>query len=314
MSIQEHSNESKKIQNKRDLLDQVTNGTIQTGTIFSQVVKSKGWTKVNKDLEDKVYSFIENHPNVIHSPIMNDCVSVKDIGDPTTVHKVPKLLLQVSIRELHNDLIEQLPEASKDGIPLVSDAKLRQMIPPQLKKMTERYKQMCGCSDCVSVGYCHQDNNSYISLFGTNLQQKRDSFLPGSRSWTNANEKLTAFLDECERKERPKDALSLLQCQPVDTAFPDLVHYNCAKGTCEACPQMRPHPVLMRSNKLITFHAYEVVTTCTEHGVLSAQCCPQCEIKRDGELVGKLYKKRQLVVKRTKNTKISSTIIIYLRC
>ena len=62
---------------------------------------------------------------------------VKDKEDPTTVHKVPKLLLQVSIRELHNDLIEQLPEASKDGIPLISDNKLREMIPPQVKKMTD---------------------------------------------------------------------------------------------------------------------------------------------------------------------------------
>jgi len=31
-------------------------------------------------------------------------------------------------------LIEQLPEASKDGIPLISDTKLRQMMPPQVKK------------------------------------------------------------------------------------------------------------------------------------------------------------------------------------
>ena len=33
---------------------------------------------------------------------------------------------------------------------------------------------------------------------------------------------------------------------------------------------MRPHSVLMRLNTKILFHAYEMVTTCTEHGVLSA--------------------------------------------
>ncbi|MCP4913590.1 MAG: hypothetical protein GY909_10760, partial [Oligoflexia bacterium] len=170
-----------KVQGNRDLLEQDTNGVLQTGgTIFSQVVKSKGWTKVNKELEENVISFIVNHPNVVQSPIMNDFVLVKDKEDPTIVNKVPKLLLQLSIRELHNDLIEQLPEASKDGIPLISDTKLRAMIPPQVKKMTERYKEMCGCSDCVSVGYFHRDNNKYISLFGTELKKKRDSFLPGS--------------------------------------------------------------------------------------------------------------------------------------
>ena len=163
-----------KAQDKRDLLEEVADGSSQTGTLFSQVVKRKGWTKVNKELEEKVVSFIKNHPNVVQSPIMNDYVSVKDTVDPSVVQKVPKLLLQVSIRELHNDLIEQLPEASKDGIPLISDTKLREMMPPQVKKMTERYKEMCGCTDCVSIGYFHRDNNVYTMLFGNNLKKIRD--------------------------------------------------------------------------------------------------------------------------------------------
>ena len=162
---------------------------------------------------------------------------------------------------------------------------------------------MCGCTDCVSVGYFHRDNNIYTKLFSSNLKQIRDRLLPGSRSWTQANEQLTAFLDEDVPKERPKDALNLLQCQPCDVSFPDLVHYSCAKGTCQCCPKMRPHSVLMRSSKTILFHTYEMVTTCTEHGVLSTESngsCDHCDRKRDGELVGKLYKKRQLVLKKTK--------------
>ena len=116
----------KENQAKRDLLKlrSKRNGVVPTGTLFSQVVKSKGWTKVNKELEEKVHSFIVTHPNVVQSPTMNDYVRVKDKDDPSVLHEVPKLLLQVSIRELHNDLIEQLPEASKDGIPLVSDTSL----------------------------------------------------------------------------------------------------------------------------------------------------------------------------------------------
>ena len=39
--------------------------------LVSQVVKRKGWTKVSEDLEEKVISFIENHPSVVQSPIMN---------------------------------------------------------------------------------------------------------------------------------------------------------------------------------------------------------------------------------------------------
>ena len=94
-----------------------------------------------------------------------------------------------------------------------------------------------------------------------------------------------------------------MQCQPCDDAFPDLVHYNCAKGTCQYFPKIRPYSVLMCSNKLIAFHLYKMVTTCTEHGVLPSKTngrCQHCKSKRDGKLHGKLYKNRQLVLKRTK--------------
>ena len=78
-------------------------------------------------------------------------------------------------------MIEQLPEASKDGIPLIADTKLRERIPP------------------------------------------------GIRSCANENEKLTEFLDDHKRNDPPKDALNHVQCQPVDTVFPYLVHYGWAK-------------------------------------------------------------------------------------
>ena len=274
----------KQNQSKRDLSQLYR--VMTTAMLYQQVLYFlKLWSqrvrlKLIKILRDKVHLFIENHPNVVQSPIMNDYISVKDKADPTIVHKVPKLLLQVSIWELHNDLIEQLPETSKEGIPLISDKKLREMIPPHVKKMTYRYKEMCGCTDCVSIGYFHSDNNAFISIFSTELKNKRDSYLPGSWSWTNANEKFTEFLDERKRQERTEDALNLLQCQPVDNAFPVFVHYSCAKGTCQSCPWIRPHWVLMRSNKLILFHVYKIVTTCTEHGVLSADSnrnCQHCE-------------------------------------
>ena len=153
---------------------------------------------------------------------------------------------------------------------------------------------MCGWTDCVSIGYFHSDNNAFVTFFITDSKKKRDSYLPGSRFWTNANGKLAFFLDNHERNVRPKDVLNLVQCQPVDNAFLDLDHYGCAKGTCQLCPQMCSHPVLMRSNKLILFHAYKMVTTCIEHEVLSAESngrCQHCDGKRDGELIGKFYKK-----------------------
>ena len=46
----------KENQVKRDLLQVRSESIVPTGTVFSQVVKSSGWTKVNKELEEKVLS------------------------------------------------------------------------------------------------------------------------------------------------------------------------------------------------------------------------------------------------------------------
>ena len=45
-----------------------------------------------------------HHPKVVQSPIVNDCLMVK-IDDHTHLQLVPKFLLQVYVRELHNNLV-----------------------------------------------------------------------------------------------------------------------------------------------------------------------------------------------------------------
>ena len=45
-----------------------------------------------------------HHPQVVQSPIVNDCLKVK-IDGHTERKLVTKLLLQVSVRELHNNLV-----------------------------------------------------------------------------------------------------------------------------------------------------------------------------------------------------------------
>ena len=57
----------------------------------------------------------------------------------------------MSIRELHNSLLSDsnnsgLKDArDEDGKIIISDSTLRSLLPPQLKKMSARYKIMCGC-------------------------------------------------------------------------------------------------------------------------------------------------------------------------
>ena len=71
--------------------------------------------------------------------------------DQSEPQLVPKILLQVSVRELHNSLLSDpnyggLKDARNeyDKI-IISDSTLRSLLPPKLKQMTARYKIMCGC-------------------------------------------------------------------------------------------------------------------------------------------------------------------------
>ena len=74
------------------------------------------------------------------------------INGYTELQLVPKLLLQVSVRELHNNLVSAtkgggLKESrDTDYNIIISDSTLRSLLPTQFKKKTSStYKVMCGC-------------------------------------------------------------------------------------------------------------------------------------------------------------------------
>ena len=103
-----------------------------------------------------MYAWITRHPQVVKSPISNDCLKVM-FDEQTETQLVPKLLLQVSVREIHNSIVSDpnyggLKDAryEYDNI-IISDYKLRSLLPSQLK----RYKVMCGCECCISAKSIH---------------------------------------------------------------------------------------------------------------------------------------------------------------
>ena len=78
-----------------------------------------------------------HHSQVVKSTILNDCLKV-NIDDHTKKKIVSKLLVHVSIRELHNSLVS---ESDYDGLKkakdadnniIISDYKLSSLLPPQL--------------------------------------------------------------------------------------------------------------------------------------------------------------------------------------
>ena len=81
--------------------------------------------------------------NVRQSPITRDTLSIAD-SDTKVKRRVPKLLLECSMRQLHNELIASPDDggllvarhAEKNGV-IISDTMLLSLAPPQLHLITD---------------------------------------------------------------------------------------------------------------------------------------------------------------------------------
>ena len=97
-------------------------------------------SKINEQIKRNLYTWITRHPQVVQSPISNDCLKVV-LDDQTAPQLVSKLLLQVSVRELHNSLVSDpndggLKDArDEDGKIIIRDSTLCSLLPPQLKNV-----------------------------------------------------------------------------------------------------------------------------------------------------------------------------------
>ena len=102
------------------------------------------------------------------------------LDDQTETQLVPKLLLQVSVRELHNSLVSDPNDGvlkdSRDeyGKIIISDSTLRSLLPPQLKQMSARYNIMCGCECCISAKSIHSSLLSWRDRYlkKSNIKEK----------------------------------------------------------------------------------------------------------------------------------------------
>ena len=109
--------------------------------------------KVPDTVRSQLQEWIMHHPCLIVSLIKSDTLLVKD-KDGNKV-KMPKLLLECTPRELHNDMLKPVLKGGfrgaydDKGNALISDTALRSFLPKNLRKMTNRYKQMCCCETCV---------------------------------------------------------------------------------------------------------------------------------------------------------------------
>ena len=105
--------------------------------------------------------------NVRQSPITRGTLLIAD--EYTKVkRRVPKLLLECSMRQFHNELIASpdygdlvgARHAEKNDV-IISDTMLRSLAPPQLRPVTDNHKMMCGCAICNTSKYMQESLNEW---------------------------------------------------------------------------------------------------------------------------------------------------------
>ena len=84
----------------------------------------------------------------------------------------------MSVRELNNSLVSDKNNSGlKDGRyeigkSIISDSTLQSLLPPQFKKMSARYKIMCGCECCISAKSIHSSLLSWRDMYLKNSRIK----------------------------------------------------------------------------------------------------------------------------------------------
>ena len=105
--------------------------------------------------------------NVRESPIAHDTLLITD-KESGVKRRVPKLLLECSMRQLQNDIIASTYyggllvtiHASTNDV-IISDTILCSLSPPQVSSMTDNHKMMCGCAICNTPKYFQELLNAW---------------------------------------------------------------------------------------------------------------------------------------------------------
>ena len=97
--------------------------------------------------------------NFCESPIARDTLLIVD-AKYRLKRRVPKPLLECSMRQLQNDIIASPYDGgllvsihATTNYVIISDTMLRSLAPTQLRPMTDHHKMMCGCAICDTSNY-----------------------------------------------------------------------------------------------------------------------------------------------------------------
>ena len=266
--------------------------------LWSSVCPRAKWSKIPPQLLNDLRNWIIAHPDVLQSPLRKDILMwVKDDGSK---EPIAKLLITISIVELHNDMIRPESEGGLKGVRgvegnvLISDTALRDNLPWNLRPIHERHKQVCGCKTCTMMG-------EYVRVLRQfRLKAIRD--LTSKDKERGGRYEAAVFPKGVTINQRSSKIREEILCPVVDGCPHQ--HWNCVLGRCTACPKYvipEEEKALANEAPKIRFPNYKKTIRCTVHGLLDPgkKSCEECSAVSNvkGAKTGKITIRKELADK-----------------
>ena len=174
--------------------------------------------------------------------------------------------------------------------------------------MSDRYKQMCSCLTCLKMKMFQQSLNIYRKNLLQFLKRSHSRTTRGGSRRRAAANNISVYESQTDFSESVRSAVTRVHCEIAITTdapiFDGFFHIDCAYSSCKSCPKYELHNYekqLMMQDKVssISFHTYELIYQCSEHGTLSdgQTECLYCADRIDGQRKGKILVRNKLVGK-----------------
>ncbi len=122
------------------------------GVYWALAIRKEGYSTINEELRVLLIAVFRDQPHVIVSPNTKDMLKVKDAdGEKVSVRKV---LTQVGLGTIFSNIVRDNPTIKGK----VAERAFRYIVTSLgcVRRFTDSYKQMCGCTECVSLHTLHR--------------------------------------------------------------------------------------------------------------------------------------------------------------
>ena len=233
----------------------------------------------------ETFDWIMKISNVHQSPITHDNLLIAD-ADTKEKCRVPKLLLECSIRQLQNELIASPDDGGLVGARhaitndvIISDTMLCSLAPPHLRPITDNQKMMYDCAICNTSKYMQESLNSWRRKQLKFMKKKAENSRGrGKDELTQAYKSYAdyAFPEKQTRHPRCENAADSVFC-PATNDVCKLPNWKCVLRKCTVCSAIALPEVEMDTSiraLIIMFNTYMTQFTCSHHGILILEKSP----------------------------------------